>query len=186
MASRQRSSKSSRPCTASVAEYGPIVLRPGEIWFGPSPACVRTLLGSCVAITLWHPERHIGGMCHYLLSGQNELERNRDRPGYYATGAIRYFQETVSEWSTRPEDYEVKIFGGGNMFPSVDRRANSFRVAEDNIEHGRQLLEKAGFSLHAQDVGGARSRTVLFELWSGDVWVRYGHDDRTVAEGATP
>jgi chemotaxis protein CheD len=28
---------------------------------------IRTVLGSCVSITLWHPVKRVGGMCHFLL-----------------------------------------------------------------------------------------------------------------------
>ena len=42
-------------------------LMPGELWSGRGAASVRTLLGSCVALTLWHPRLRVGGMCHYLL-----------------------------------------------------------------------------------------------------------------------
>ena len=41
-----------------------IFLQPGELWFGDEQTRIRTILGSCVAVTLWHPGRRIGGMCH--------------------------------------------------------------------------------------------------------------------------
>jgi hypothetical protein len=57
-----------------------IFLQPGEFYFGDHETRIRTLLGSCVAITMWHPRLRIGGMCHYLLpmhrgrSGKTELD----------------------------------------------------------------------------------------------------------------
>lgn len=157
----------------------PVILHPGEVWFGQNPARVRTLLGSCVAITLWHPQLRIGGMCHYLLSGQTEQARHSDKPGYYATGAIRYFQQIIRSWRTRPWDYEVKMFGGGSMFSDTERYEGRLRVAESNIQHGQHLLEKAGFFVKARDLGGVRYRIILLELDSGDVWVRYGHNSQS-------
>lgn len=44
-----------------------VTLQPGEFHFGGANTRIQTLLGSCVAITLWHPIRRIGGMCHYML-----------------------------------------------------------------------------------------------------------------------
>lgn len=38
------------------------VLAPGDVVFETRPVRLRTLLGSCVAITFWHPHRRIGGM----------------------------------------------------------------------------------------------------------------------------
>ena len=48
-----------------------VVLRPGDFYFGGGRTRISTLLGSCVSITLWHPQRHVGGMCHYLLARRN-------------------------------------------------------------------------------------------------------------------
>ena len=49
-----------------------IFLQPGEFYFGDAATRIRTLLGSCVAITLWHPARMIGGMCHYMLPNRQK------------------------------------------------------------------------------------------------------------------
>jgi chemotaxis protein CheD len=35
------------------------------------------------------------------------------------------------------------------------------------------LLAKAGFTVSAENIGGSGSRTVVFDVWSGDVWVRH-------------
>ena len=53
-----------------------VFLQPGEFYFGEEKTRIRTLLGSCVAVTLWHPKLRIGGMCHYMLP-----RRPRDKAG---------------------------------------------------------------------------------------------------------
>ena len=57
-----------------------LVLMPGQMHLGQQVASVRTLLGSGVAITLWHPQRRIGGMCHFLLP------QHQRQPGTAADG----------------------------------------------------------------------------------------------------
>jgi chemotaxis receptor (MCP) glutamine deamidase CheD len=44
-----------------------IFLQPGEYFVGDASYRVRTLLGSCVSITLWHLRLKIGAMSHFLL-----------------------------------------------------------------------------------------------------------------------
>ena len=39
-----------------------IFLQPGDFYFGGADTRIRTILGSCVSITMWHPTRLIGGM----------------------------------------------------------------------------------------------------------------------------
>ena len=48
-------------------EVREIFLNPGDYAFGDEQVRMRTLLGSCVAVTFWHPKLRVGAMCHYLL-----------------------------------------------------------------------------------------------------------------------
>ncbi|NDY95345.1 chemotaxis protein CheD [Wenzhouxiangella limi] len=154
----------------------PIVLSPGELFFGRAPAAVRTLLGSCVAVTLWHPQMRCGGMCHYLLgrrTGQASGETAK-APGYYATSAIEFLADRVRAAGGRPEAFEAKVFGGGQMFDESLVAASPLDVAADNVTIGLELLKREGFRVSAADTGGQRHRKVLLDLGSGEVWVQYG------------
>src|SRR3954447_16549729 len=97
-----------------------IFLQPGECYFGDRYTRIRTLLGSCVAITLWHPKLLIGGMCHYLLP-QRPGAQPAILSGKYADEAMRLLLGEIKRANTSPQDYEVKMFGGGNMFPTQHR-----------------------------------------------------------------
>ena len=147
-------------------------LAPGEFFFGEGHTRVHTLLGSCVAITLWHPQRCIGGMCHYLLPSRSTNERLRR--GYFADDAVNMFLEDIRASVTRPDDYEVKVFGGGNMLDGAGDGRWRFNVPEENVAAGISLLERHGFRVKATDVGGTLKRNIVFELWNGDVWVKRG------------
>ena len=46
-----------------------IFLLPGEHFTGDARHRISTLLGSCVSITLWHPQLQVGAMSHFLLPG---------------------------------------------------------------------------------------------------------------------
>ena len=149
-----------------------IILAPGEFFFGPGEHRIYTLLGSCVAITLWHPQRHIGGMCHYMLPTATGSQRLSQ--GHYADGSMQLFLKAIGRHGSRPEEYEVKLFGGGNMFESVPDRPGMINVSKNNIEKGIQLLLQHGFRIKTSDVGGYGHRKIYFELWTGHVWVRHG------------
>ena len=49
-----------------------IFLQPGDFYFGDENTRLRSLLGSCVSITMWHPTKLIGGMCplHAAFPGE--------------------------------------------------------------------------------------------------------------------
>lgn len=159
-----------------------ITLAPGQLYFGYSPAIIHTLLGSCVAITFWHPQQGVGGMCHFLLAHRDDYHRNAHHPlGYYGTDAVAYFVDEINKRGLKKEDFEVKLFGGGKMFEATHNRPNSMDVATNNIEQGRLLLQNHGFKIKVADVGGVRYRKIYFDLASGDVWVKYGCHSKTEA-----
>lgn len=151
-----------------------IFLQPGELWFGDRDTRIRTLLGSCVALVLWHPRHLIGGMCHYMLPGR--AGPAKDGPdGRYADEALDLLAAEVTRAGTRPGEYEAKLFGGGRMFhhPYCDGRQCSGQVQDRNIQAGRDLVRRHGFHLQAEHLGGHGHRNVIFDIWSGHAWVRH-------------
>lgn len=152
-----------------------ITLKPGQLFFGRGNLLVYTLLGSCVAITLWHPQKRLGGMCHYLLPQRDDYQANTHLPdGYFATDAIRYFADRILRAGAHARQFEVKVFGGGNMFDEATTLAQASPVARNNIDQGLRLLALHGFRVANSDLGGARYRKVYFDLSQGDLWVQYG------------
>lgn len=149
-----------------------IFLQPGEFYFGDRETRVRTLLGSCVAITLWHPRLQIGGMCHYLLPSRSANNDKHELDGRYAHDVIRLFMLELERSKTWPIDYEVKLFGGGNQFPGQEK-PNTISIPENNIRAGRNMLTQHGFAVKAEHLGGTGHRNVIFDMWSGHVWLRH-------------
>lgn len=143
-----------------------IFLQPGEFHFGDAQTRIRTLLGSCVAIVLWHPRLRIGGMCHFMLPGRARGAGLLD--GRYAGDALKLFLRELRRTGTRPADYQAKVFGGGHMFAG----ASAVEVAAANREAARRLLAQESFAVHAEDMGGHGHRNVVFDVWNGDVWIR--------------
>lgn len=160
-----------------TTEYIDVFLNPGDLFFGQGAVRIRTLLGSCVAVTLWNPRTRAGGMCHFMLPGRCKLGLAHTR-GRYAEDAIAMlFDEARSHG--RVQEYEFKLFGGGNMFPDI-QSALSLPIGETNIEDARRLLAARAVSLSAEHSGGLGQRAVMLDLWSGDAWVRHDQPQRSV------
>ena len=149
-----------------------IFLQPGEFYFGEDKTRIRTLLGSCVAITLWHPRLLVGGMAHYMLPQRPNRSRDQPLDGRYAEEVMLMFQRELQDNRTRPGEYQVKLFGGGRMFACTQKVKRHVDVSDRNVETGRQLMAQHGFNIHAEDLGGDGHRNVVFDLWSGDVWLK--------------
>lgn len=159
------------------------MLYPGQHCFVEGDVTVYTLLGSCVAITLWIPQRKIGAMCHYLLARRAvHRDLNRYPFGYFASDSLNYFVEQLTRRKLQPTDCVVKMFGGGNMFPAQRYSSERMNVATTNIAQGQELLSRFGFEVKVVDVGGQRYRKLFFEVATGDVWVKYGRHNHASSE----
>lgn len=148
-----------------------IYLGPGDFHFGANAARIHTLLGSCVAITLWHPVLRTGGMCHFVLPCRDRHEKGKP-DGRYGDEAMALFLEAIARFDTHPNEYQAKLFGGGNMFSDLSS-GKSASVAQRNAEAGTLLLRRNGFRIESEDVGGSGHRRVIFDLGDGNVWVRH-------------
>ncbi|MGV6394246.1 chemoreceptor glutamine deamidase CheD [Pseudomonas caspiana] len=148
-----------------------VFLAPGDFCFATSPTRIRTILGSCVGITLWHPSRKIGAMCHFMLPSRTH--RCGALNGKYGDEAIEMFIEQARAHRTAPEDYELKLFGGGEMFPDHKRSVHFSDVARMNIRAALELADDHDLDLIAQDMGSTGYRNVIFDLCNGHVWVRH-------------
>jgi len=148
-----------------------IFLNQGESHFGEEETRVRTLLGSCVAVTMWHPQRRLGGMCHFLVP-QRTSSCAEILDGRYGNEAILMLVRDAVAAGTDPAEYRFKVFGGGNMFPSL-APPNARDVGNKNVAFALRMLAELGLEIDSCHVGDSGHRNVIFDIWSGDVWLRH-------------
>lgn len=152
-------------------------LEPGDFQFGAAPLRLMTILGSCVAVTLWHPRWHVGGMCHIQLPGASRHEADDELDGRYAEDAFAMFDREIARQGTPARQYVVKLFGAGNMFPNSE--AASIRIGVRNLDATRRELTRRGLKPIAEHVGGSGHRKLVFDLASGDVWLSFSNLEAT-------
>lgn len=160
------------PASKPVAPGSPstITLMPGQWHFGQG-ALLKTLLGSCVAITLWHPVKRVGGMCHFLLPSRT-TRGTAPLDGRYGDEAVELLLQAIKRSGTTPSEYLAHLYGGADTMP--DGVNIKFNVGERNIEMGWSLIDKYGFQMQDVDVGDSVPRTVSLDLPSGRVEVKRG------------
>lgn len=147
-----------------------IFLQPGDYWFGGADTRIRTLLGSCVAITLWNPRRKLGAMCHIMLPHRGSPKKQDLLDGRYADEAVALMLKDIKRAGCRPTDFEAKLFGGGSMMSSP---AIGVLLPERNILAARQLILQSGWNLLAEHTGGRGSRQLRFDIATGEAWMRF-------------
>jgi chemotaxis protein CheD len=147
-------------------------LNPGDYAFGDEGTRIRTILGSCVAVTFWHPQLRLGAMCHYLLPVRGR-SMNEPHGGKYAGEVIPIIAAHFQGKGIAPGALQVKMFGGSNMFPGFSM-GESLTIGTKNIHKGLAVLTRCGFNILNFDLAGGTNRAVVFDISSGEVWVRQG------------
>lgn len=147
-----------------------IFLQPGEYFVGDAQYRIRTLLGSCVSITLWHPVRRFGAMSHFLLSSRGS-DSTGELDGRYGEEVMRLMLHELKLAKVPSMECQAKIFGGGNMFPRQTRN-HFLNVGQKNGEAARHLLQLHRIPVISESLFGDGHRQIIFDIDSGDVWAR--------------
>lgn len=159
-----------------TCEAGPIDihLKPGEYFTGDRRHRIHTYLGSCVSIALWQPERKVGAMSHFLLSGRvgNNGSVVPELDGRYAEESLLLMLRELARMKVAPADCVAKIFGGGNMFPALNGGLAQRGIGYLNGEAARVLLRKHRIPIVSESLFGVGHRQIVFDVGNGDVWAR--------------
>lgn len=164
----------------AVNKCNTFTVLPGELYFGSDYSRVKTLLGSCVALTVWHPKLKVGGMCHYLL-GESKQKAVR-RESINAAGDFRFAENALFEMNllmcrlANPQEFQIGLFGGGNMFA----QNNPLSIGIENINYARQwLMLKKLVPVHV-DVGGSVSRSLNINIATGEIHLKHYQMDTQI------
>ncbi len=151
-----------------------IFLQPGTYYFADRESRICTVLGSCVSMTFWHPKLLVGGMCHYLLPARVRTGGRSVPDGRYADEAIALLLKKMDAAGAAYKEYQVKLFGGGNMFPETPENSQPL-VGIRNVHAAQRLIKQYGLTCVAEHLGGVGYRKVIFDVRSGAVWVKHSH-----------
>ena len=172
------------PGSFPVGPGANIYLKQGEYYISDGgPAQVRTVLGSCVTVTMHCPVLKIGGLTHSLLPYplSDVTVPDRDKGRYVNSSITHVFEKMISRGVSRSR-LEVKIFGGGQMMLPVPGKEihAKLNIGRRNVETALKIIQQLGLNIIATDVGGHNGRKLLFFPQRGDVWVK--KINRTVSQ----
>jgi chemotaxis protein CheD len=148
-------------------------------------------LGSCVALMLYDPGKHIGGLAHILLpclpdhigTGESSAELRADTEDgrgiiggngksiyLYADTALMALLKGMMGMGSSPDSIYANIAGGAKMFTDSDQSVNG--MGSRNITSVTQFLKRERIPLIGHNTGGSQGRSVDFYLASGRVVIR--------------
>ena len=145
------------------------VLGPGDWVFLDNPKVLVSLLGSCIAVLLWHPKKHCGGMCHYLYAGP--VSSNERVSGRNGQDAVNFLLAQIKARKHNPREYKAGIFGGVKPKLINDRQIIT-QIVDANIQFAHRVLSQHRITLVCQHVGFAEPYLrIKFDMATGKVFL---------------
>jgi chemotaxis protein CheD len=132
----------------------------GQAVIAAEPARLTTILGSCVAVALYHPQYRVGVLSHVLLPHATGATAY---PAKFADTAVPYMLSLLKEHGTHPGALVARFAGGACMFGD----GKFMQIGDTNAQVIAHELDTAGIRIAGRDVGGKLGRRVCFELATG-------------------
>lgn len=144
-------------------KYGARIM-PGEYYVTAADELIATTLGSCVSACIRDPDVGVGGMNHFMLPFRGDAGAADPGASFrYGNFAMEHMINDILKNGGRRERLEVKVFGGGNVLPSMTA------VGTKNADFVREYLATEGFKIVSQDLGGPYPRKVVYFPQTGKV-----------------
>jgi chemotaxis protein CheD len=134
-------------------------------------------LGSCIGVAIYDPAVKIGGLIHILLPTSQGFENGNHVKTKFADSGITALVEALIKAGASRARMKAKIAGGASMF-TTNGTSSVHEVGKRNIESSKETLKSLGIDLVANDTGGNKGRTIVFDIETGQLTIKTV--DRTV------
>ena len=139
-------------------------IMPGEYYVTANDELIATTLGSCISACIRDPKVGVGGMNHFMLPFKSDGPDPAANAAYrYGNFAMEHMINDILKNGGRKERLEVKVFGGGNVLPSMTA------VGTKNADFVREYLRDEGYKIDSEDLGGPYPRKVIYFPLTGKV-----------------
>jgi len=140
-------------------------LQPGQLFVAQRPTAISTILGSCVAVCLWDPQKRIGGMNHFMLPITAGASVTSPR---FGNVAMEQLVTRLRDAGARLPLLRARVFGGACMFAEMK---SPDHLGQKNADLAIEYLRRRGIEIVQTDTGGNRGRKLTFHTDGGAAWL---------------
>jgi len=145
-----------------------LFVKVGDMKVAENSSLLVTLgLGSCVAVTIYDPEKRIGALLHFLLP---EGDRKESSPFKYGDNGIEMMIKTLENLGAQRNKMVAKLFGGALMFAQLIKTPED-SIGVRNLKKAREILNRLNIPIVGEDTNGDYGRSIEFNLIDGSVRV---------------
>lgn len=142
---------------------------PGEYYVTTRDMLIVTVLGSCVSACVRDRSTGIGGMNHFMLpESDNDPNNPLSTSTRYGSYAMEMLINHLMKLGGRRQNFEAKVFGGGNVLKGL----TATNVGARNADFVLQYLDTENIPVVAQDLLHIYPRKVYFFPKTGRVLVK--------------
>jgi chemotaxis protein CheD len=159
-------------------------LAPGEFISGTAlDRTVITVLGSCVAMVLWHAPSRFFACCHFVCVSNNQAQAGSYLPdGRYGDQILPHFLQLVQKKAIPLNELQVRLCGGASSRKS-QKLVPSFQVGLLNAEYAMQFCRSHGLRAELLGFGGEHGVKLRFETADGKVYIKQLTDSQVPQAG---
>jgi len=138
------------------------IIHPGEYYASGEDIYISTVLGSCIAVAFFDPEKQVGGLNHFMLPGTISREDAiLSESGKYGMYAMELVINDLLKLGANRKRIRAKVFGGGHVLHGSLQESDN--VPKSNITFAFEYLKMEGFPVDSSDVGGTIARKIFFD-----------------------
>lgn len=155
-----------------------LYLKPGGYFFGSLQGELVTLLGSCVSLCAWHPEKQLLMASHVVLPVRPDDSLLKDTR--YGDVVLQSFLADVYRHHTHVSDYRLALFGGSSTIYTENYRQS---VGHKNVEYMKRVVTQVmQQKLLNENVGGHQHRRLEIDGIHGRFKVSLLHSSSVLDE----
>jgi chemotaxis protein CheD len=158
-----------------------VFVQPGKFRVADAGYRIRTSLGPCAVVTLWHLPLRKGALAHFLFNERGAAPA-LELGGRTGDDALRLVLSQMMFAHIAPQECVARILVGGSALPrpvlasGFNARqvlAGAFDTVDDRHgEIARAQLRRFGIPIVAESTYGAGRREITFDVASGHAWMR--------------
>jgi chemotaxis protein CheD len=150
-----------------------VFLQPGGLVITDVPTLVKTILGSCVSLTVRAERLGLAAVTHCLLpsAGNRQTIRSRFEALKYVDATATILFQTFTARGASLAELEVKLIGGADSL-STDGSPYLYSVGSRNVQMALKEIADRGIVPAATIVGGRTGRVLMYDTGTGDVFVK--------------
>ena len=153
-------------------------LHPGQLIITKEPVPIVTILGSCVAVTIYSPATGLSGIFHAMLP-EHRIKKQViaglppvSPDPEYVDFAFYYLKHRFSESGISLVNTNLMLFGGSDVLKTV-KIPKTETVGKQNVMMAKKIFEKEMIKIAREDTGGTSGRKIIYMPHEGKVYIQY-------------